>query len=266
MSLEERMDSIRRNREFPIYLWGYKARKKYLEIAENALSYVLKIATMERYFPIYVFSQDNEDGNWDDTTFYFENFCVEKRGNQYCVRDVLNLCAIGPRQKDPHIDFIVAGVDLWSGHEKNNFMFGASIPLIGADGQIVVKDGSCICSLNLFPSCIVSTYRLRDYPIFFLQALHESAHLFGLPSYYRRENVESILGLHCKLADCVVSQTAVRRHVVLPDGEEVYRYISPLETWKYVKKRYKRSGKYFCEDCETDLNESREVLLSYLFI
>jgi hypothetical protein len=271
MNVEERIDIIRKNRQFPIYVWGYKTSEENLEIASNVLRDVLESMGMRENFPIYVFPQEKfGDGDWGSAAFYFENPSVRKRGEQYCAIDVLDLCKEEPWQKTPHIEFIVSNVDLWSGDENNNFVFGLTFSLLtkgefGSFPSIRFREAGHTYSISLFPGCILSTYRMRSPSVFYLLLLHETFHLFGVPAYYRRKNVEKILGLHCKLADCAMSQVAVNRNVILPNGQEVYRYISPEETWKYVNERYNRTGKYFCEDCEADLYESKEILLRHLF-
>lgn len=263
MSYNERMRLIKRSKQFPIYVWSYKSREHYIYAGLRSLDYLLEKLRMKEYFPVSYVGERFSDGEWGSAEFYFNHPQVKRRRNergelQVCGTDILNLCIREPWQRNPHIEFLITGVDIWPGEEGVRFVYGITRHLVILPNDVYGYPGTVISSRRM------EMYYDNPLDIFSLLAIHELGHLFGLPSGMRND-LEMSLGPHCIRADCAMSQVNVERKILLPDGRIEDRFIGADETNKFVEDRFRRTGEYFCESCLDDLEESRRVLLSKLF-
>jgi hypothetical protein len=271
---EERLEKIRKAREFPLYIWTYKSSPEYIDIMIRVLDNILRTIDMREYFPIHYVGEKWSEGEFGSSEWYFEQ--LSKRENefsepQYSISPIGFFCRHEPWQKNPHIEIVVTGVDIWDG-QSTNFIYGATHSLIRynyVDMDVTRGEMSVSASFSLYPYLIISPYRMEKYyknpsEIFELLAFHEAGHLFGLPNR-AREGIEEVLGTHCRRIDCAMSQVEVRRNVLYPSGGEGKKYVSVGETWDFVSERLRKTGSPFCERCLKDLKENKRILEIFLF-
>ncbi len=207
----------------------------------------------ETKFPVKYFGVSSLD--------YFEealNVGRETKGTeQASTLAVLVKCAMEPYQKaEPHVEFVLTGIDLYSGDRNNNFVYGTTIPI--NTGRIPPG------------FTIISDYRISEWysdvkpQAMYTMILHEFSHLFSAPRPGREGTVE-ILGTHCILDDCAMGQVNVVRPVVNGrTGRYEHRFVDLREQAVKVAKRKRKTGDALCRECRKDLEYGKEGIAEQL--
>ncbi|MHA1954596.1 MAG: hypothetical protein ACW96U_11700 [Candidatus Heimdallarchaeaceae archaeon] len=204
--------------------WDSDFRREFQKPLLDSIDYIKNLGGSLEVKRVGNFSRGN--GDFMNADWYFKDN-YDSRRRQVNAGNVLARCTAEPWQKqEEHLEVIGTSYDLWTGGDDNVFVFGGTWPGFGT-----------ITSSNR-----MERYYGRNAPqVYFTLSLHEDAHLFGAPDENRRNDLEHILGWHCKLEDCTMGQVNVQGR---PDA---------LQATRNILRRYERTGNYFCDDCTEDV-------------
>ncbi len=233
-----------------IYVWSDRRALKYIPMVVDAIKIVLKEGfDISSYFPI---SLEDSLESLEAVEKCFEQ--AGKRdgsyGTQYNVEDVLNLRA---SQRKEGIEIGVTSKDLFT--SDTNFVYGIASPLYRRLGKASAR--------VIFSSCrIEKWYESFASKVLFKTAMHETAHIFGVPR--RKEDVDYSLGWHCIRVDCVMGQSNMVR-LVKENDRITRRFVDAGELTQKMLERMEQTGSPFCPKCKEDLIENKKIIIKRLF-
>ncbi|MEM2934304.1 MAG: hypothetical protein QXL78_05190 [Methanocellales archaeon] len=233
-----------------IYAWSDRETLKYIPVIVDAIKIVLKEGLdITSYFSI---TLENSFEDLEAVEKCFEQAGKRKGsfGVQYNVEDVLNRRASEGKEG---IEIGVTAKDLFT--PDTNFVYGIATSLHLRLGKPSAR--------VIFSSCRIEKWYESFAPkVLFKTAMHETAHIFGVPR--RKEDVDYSLGWHCIRVDCVMGQSNMVR-LVKENDKVTRRFVDASELTQKMLERMERTGSPFCSKCKEDLIENKKFLIKRLF-
>jgi len=145
-------------------------------------------------------------------------------GRQINVNNLTHQLYEEPWQENPHWEVAIVNTDLYA--DGTNFVFGVTQPDFAASVQSVRRLIDSVPAGELRAAMVRRLLR------------HEVGHMFGLPSWNRR-NTEEKLGTHC------TNVCTMRQGMSIPE-------------WAQLTQQETRNNVHFCGDCHNDLARVRD--------
>lgn len=231
---ERRRNELRHDFLVPIYvMWTSDVTEEEGRAGLEGVKDVLRASGQKREI-INFGSSSWGNGDFSSADWYLEEAVRRGEvrrsldlGEQLTTGGIGRLFHEEPWQESPHWEVFIINHDLTSGESDNNFVFGETD--------------------TRFASSVQSVSRLRRLPrelkLEIIRRLlrHEVGHMFGLPSYGRRNTVdnESSLGNHC------TNVCSVRQGL-------------NIDAWIKQFRQEEKLGVQFCGDCLRDLAKSKD--------
>lgn len=175
-------------------------------------------------------------GQWSEGAFSSADWYVQEaarrqrdvrnlgHGQQINVNNLTHQFYEEPWQENPHWEVAIVNTDLYA--DGTNFVFGVTQPDFAASVQSVRRLIDSVPAGELRSAMVRRLLR------------HEVGHMFGLPSWNRR-NTEEKLGTHC------TNVCTMRQGISIPE-------------WAQLTQQEVRNNVHFCGDCQHDLTTVRD--------
>lgn len=230
-SEQARRAEWRREYLVPLYvMWSSDVPQPEAEAAFDGVVDVVN-ASGQRRDIVVLGSKLWSNGDYSSADWYLEEAIRRQRevrnrghGLQINVNNLTQQFYEEPWQESPHWEVSVVNNDLYA--DGTNFVFGVTQPDFAASVQSVRRLIDSIPAGDLRASMVRRLLR------------HEVGHMFGLPSWDRR-NTEEKLGTHC------TNVCTMRQGMSIPE-------------WAQLTQQEVRNNVHFCGDCLQDLARVRD--------
>lgn len=227
---KSRRAELRRNYLVPLYvMWSSDVPQPEAQAALQGVVEAVTASGQKRNI-VTLGSRSWSEGEFSSADWYVQEAVRRQReirdhgyGQQINVYNLTRQFYEEPWQENPHWEVAIVNIDLYA--DGTNFVFGVTQPDFAASVQSVRR---LIDSVSAGELRLAMVRRLLR---------HEVGHMFGLPSWDRR-NTEEKLGTHCTNV-CTMRQGM------------------SISEWAQLTKQEVQNNVHFCGDCQNDFDKVR---------